>query len=321
MSGADTDPRVLDEAAAWLMQLHSGTATEQDREAHRRWCEKHPAHAQAWQRAQSLAQSLQTLPAGVGRATLGRQPAAAGRRATLGKLAALMVGIPSGSWLAWRALDLQAWTADHRTATGQIRHLTLPDGTQVVLGTATALDLRFDERERLLVLRAGEVLVTTARDPSPRPRPLSVQTAQGRVLALGTRFTVRQHEDTTHVAVLEQAVDLQPARSPRAATRLRAGEQARFSLGAVETPGPMEVGATAWTQGMLVAHRMRLAAVLAELARYRPGVLRCDPALADLQVSGVYPLADTDRSLALLADTFSLRVRRRSRYWVSIERD
>ena len=34
---------------------------------------------------------------------------------------------------------------------------------------------------------------------------------------------------------------------------------------------------------------------------YRPGVLRCDAEVAELSVSGVFPLSDTDRALANLA--------------------
>lgn len=49
---------------------------------------------------------------------------------------------------------------------------------------------------------------------------------------------------------------------------------------------------------MLMADRMPLAEVLAELARYRRGLLRCDPQLARLAVSGAYPLLDLRRTLA-----------------------
>ena len=45
-----------------------------------------------------------------------------------------------------------------------------------------------------------------------------------------------------------------------------------------------------------MADRMPLAEVLAELARYRRGLLRCDPQLARLAVSGAYPLLDLRRT-------------------------
>ena len=55
------------------------------------------------------------------------------------------------------------------------------------------------------------------------------------------------------------------------------------------------------------------------MERYRHGVIRCDPRVADLIVSGVCPLADTDRILASLAAALPLRVSRYTGYWVVVE--
>ena len=69
--------------------------------------------------------------------------------------------------------------------------------------------------------------------------------------------------------------------------------------------------------GTLLAKDMPLGEVIAELARYRPGVLRCDPAVAGMPVSGALSLTDTDAALDLLARSLPLRIERRTRYWVS----
>jgi len=45
---------------------------------------------------------------------------------------------------------------------------------------------------------------------------------------------------------------------------------------------------------VLYADDMELGAFIAELARYRPGVLRCAPEVAGLRISGAFQLADTD---------------------------
>lgn len=64
---------------------------------------------------------------------------------------------------------------------------------------------------------------------------------------------------------------------------------------------------------------MRLDALVAELSRYRGGVLRCDPAVGALRVSGAFPLRDTDASLALLAKTLPVRIGGITRYWTVVE--
>jgi len=63
---------------------------------------------------------------------------------------------------------------------------------------------------------------------------------------------------------------------------------------------------------------MRLADFLVQLSRHRPGVVRCDPAVAELVVSGVYPLDDTDRVLAALAQALPVRADYATRYWVTV---
>ena len=63
---------------------------------------------------------------------------------------------------------------------------------------------------------------------------------------------------------------------------------------------------------------MPLGQFLDELARHRPGVLRCDPTVAELPLTGVFPLADTDRVLAALQQSLPVDVQRVTRYWVTV---
>ncbi len=55
--------------------------------------------------------------------------------------------------------------ADYRTATGEIKPIVLSDGTQLVLNTASAVDVHYDDRQRLIRLHAGEISLITGRDP------------------------------------------------------------------------------------------------------------------------------------------------------------
>lgn len=98
-----------------------------------------------------------------------------------------------------------------------------------------------------------------------------------------------------------------------------AGNWARLTaLGAEElqTVRPQQL---AWVHGMLVADAMPMAEVCAQLSRYRPGLLHCAPEVVSIKVSGAYPLADTDRALAMLAETYAVTVHRRWQgYWVTV---
>jgi len=49
-------------------------------------------------------------------------------------------------------------------------------------------------------------------------------------------------------------------------------------------------------------------------------VLRWDPRLETLRVTGSFRLDDTDRILNLLASTLGLEVQARTRYWVTLRK-
>ncbi len=89
---------------------------------------------------------------------------------------------------------------------------------------------------------------------------------------------------------------VRPARAPEAMVRAGAGQGTVFADRA-QAPDAVADSAAAWTRGVLVAEDMRVADFVAELARYRPGVLRCDRRVAELRVTGVFSLRDTDRAL------------------------
>ena len=88
--------------------------------------------------------------------------------------------------------------------------------------------------------------------------------------------------------------------------------------GAVGAVRRTDASVGAWQQGSIIAINRPLGELLAELSRYRPGVVRCDPAIAQLKVSGAFPIDDTDRALAALESGFSLRIERYTRYWVRV---
>lgn len=315
------DPRAAHEAASWLLRLRSEDCGIADQQAWQAWRSSDPAHEAAWQRAELLCHSLGLLPPAAGMRVLDR-PVRKTRRATVKTLAALIAAGP----LLWGADHLAggpAWRADVRTARGEIRPLTLDDGTRLVLNTDTAIDIAYGRQERLIRLRSGEIHVETAPDTATPPRPFLVQTAQGRIRAIGTRFSVRHDDELfqarTQVAVMQGAVDIRPARADTAARILKAGEQTSFTEDAIPAPMPLAAQFDAWSRGVLVADNMPLGNLLTELARYRHGLLRCDPALASLPVSGTFQLKDTDKLLHLLQRSLPIRLRQRTRWWITIE--
>ncbi|MEK7490454.1 MAG: histidine kinase, partial [Pseudomonadota bacterium] len=135
---------------------------------------------------------------------------------------------------------------------------------------------------------------------------------------MGTRFAVRVSGDAGWIGVTEGAVAVQPLADPTGGRIIAAGKQARFTPASVGTPTPLPDSDTVWTDGMIVATDMRLADFLAEVDRYRPGRLRCAPDVADLRVSGTFPIADTDRILDALRIALPVRIHFLTRYWTTV---
>lgn len=312
---AAPDAAVLEEAAGWLVRFQSETLSAADRAAFERWRGRSAAHAAAWARVEDMLRSFGQVPPELGARTL-RQLDRPGRRQALRGVAGLLLLGPA-AWLAWRELPWHEWSADARTATGEQRRMQLADGTRLLLNTATAVDIQYTAEQRVIWLRAGEILLTTGKDPAPVHRPFIVRTAQGSVQALGTRFMVRDERDGIRVAVFEGAVAIRPAASD-AQRVLRAGQQTVFDAERIEPESAADTALVSWEDGMLAARNWRLADLVAELARYRRGFLRCDPAVAELRVSGAFPLNDTDAGLRLLEKTLPVRIQRMTPYWVTV---
>ncbi|WP_035822151.1 FecR domain-containing protein [Janthinobacterium sp. RA13] len=308
------DPRVLEQAADWLMQLHSGAASAQQRRECERWRASDPEHARAWQRAEALLGKLGGLPPELAMPALDRSRASRtlARRAALLKLAALLAVVPG----AWLLMEQQGWRHDYQTTTGERRDIVLADGSRISLNTATTLDVQFDGAQRLLTLRRGEIAVHTA--PDAQRRPFFVATAEGRLEALGTVFSVRQEDGQTALAVRESRVRVQ-ARSG-AQHIIAEGSQVDFTAAAIGEPRALDGGALAWQRGMLLADAMRLHDFALELGRYRPGIVRCDPRVANVRVSGAFPITDTDAALVMLVSTYPVAARTRlGGYWVTLD--
>ncbi len=305
--GAPLSRKVARQAVEWYLLEQSGQATADDMAASAQWRARDPEHARAWNRVQQVSQTAGLLPPSLAVPVL-RRPQ---RRVAMQVLLALMAA--PAAWLLVRHEML----ADYRSGVGERREVSLPDGGTLVLNTDSAVDVAYGTAERLLTLRRGEVLVQTRPDHAGN-RPFIVATCHGRIRALGTRFSVRVDDDASRVTVLEHAVEITP-RAPSATIRtVTEGQQSRFDASHASLPAPAPPQSDAWTRGMLAAQDMRLDTFALELSRYRPGLLRVEPQVAGLRLTGAFQLDDPDAVLENLARILPVDVLYRTPYWITI---
>jgi transmembrane sensor len=313
------DTKVLHQALEWQVTFWSGEVTETERSEFQRWLSSDERHAAAWTQIQKSENTLASMAAPGAATTLRSSRQMASRRKSLRALG-ILIGAGTLFHFGRQTPEWQSLTADYHAAHGQRKDITLADGTQVTLNTSTSIDFVFDSHQRLIRLRNGEIFVISGPKLTPSGEmlaPLLVETAEGTVRPIGTQFNVRQEKNSSLVAVIEGAVDITPRKNSQS-VRLLAGHKTSFDQQEVARTESSPANDIAWTKGLLVAERMRLQDFVAELARYRRGYLRCDPAVADLIVSGVYSVDNTDATITSLVDALPIRVQYVSRYWVSI---
>lgn len=305
--------QALSAAAQWVARMAAEPGDPGLQLAWRTWRDESALNQWAWQRVEMLQQQLQCLPGAVAVNVMdvaADQSQRFGRRALL---KGVVIGAGAGviGWSGYR--QAPQWMADQRTTTGERHSLRLDDGTQLSLNTASAVDIRYTSTQRLLILRAGEILVETA----PDPRPLLVRSAQGEMRALGTRFDVRQLDGFTAMSVLQHAVAVRPGVEP-AETVVTSGQTVTFDANRLLSLRANETREGAWAQGRLIADNWRLDRLVAELARYRPGYLGCATEISHLRVSGAYSLDDIDLTLNALTHALPVRLSSRTPYWMTL---
>lgn len=333
------EEQALQEAADWLLLLRSNEAGAADHARWQAWLAARPEHARAWRLIDSVTHKFSSVPSAVAANALTRKPSRRTRRSEWLGLCAL-VTLGAVLWAVVGRGPAPAPPVELRAATGEQRSYTLADGTRVTADTASRATAHYDDQQRFVRLHAGALLIETAADAAAAPRPFVVETAQGRVEPIGTRFTVRLDQggwrletggwrgggvtstssslkspassllQASRVTVLEGRVRLRPANG--AAVELRAGESTAFTATAVEPPQPADAAAAAWIDGLLVADDQPLCSFLAELNRYRSDRLLCNPRLETRRISGVYSLQDPQQVLDAVTQTLGLRAERLS---------
>jgi len=309
----------LEEAADWFAVLQADEVSEASRAEWQNWLAARPQNASAWRHIETVSRRFTPLRGEGETATTALESARSGvaarRRALRGGALVLLCSMLGA--LGWRQQPVRELVAragaSHRSGVGERRELRLDDGGMLWLNTDSAVDVAYSPALRRVSLLAGEILIQTATDTLHRP--FVVDTPQGRLEALGTRFTVRRlAEGRSYVAVYQGAVRITAAGGE---ALVPAGFQAVFSESAIEPLQPADPAREAWVKGVLLADDLPLAELVAELSRYQRGHLGVAPEVAGLRVMGVYP-ADAEQALAMLERSLPVKLKRSLPWWATV---
>lgn len=205
--------------------------------------------------------------------------------------------------------------ADYCTAIGEIRTVSLADGSQVTLNSNTALTVVYADQQRSVQLQQGEALFEVQRNPH---QPFVVTGHYSTTRVLGTRFVVREAPDSDTVSVVNGVVEV--SQPPQKSAILKANDQivaGQTQLGSIQHLAS-DVAAH-WAKGRLLFDNASLNEVITEISRYRRGkVFIQNAALKTLKVSGRFDINDTDNALESLEQTLPIRIHRLTPWLVVI---
>ncbi|WP_372500794.1 FecR domain-containing protein (plasmid) [Tistrella mobilis] len=301
---APVDP-ILETAVDWLLKTRACPHDERLRSSAIVWRAAHPAHEQAWRRAERVWKLTGALP--------GRPAAAAAdtparvvplrRRRSLGRMVAVTAAVALAASVVVALLptiELHL-RADYVTARGEQRRITLEDGTLVILAADSAIRVAYGPSERRVELIGGDAFFTVAED---RSRPFAVTGDDLRVVDIGTAFAVGIDPEALDIGVESGAVHVAyagavPEGSPRDA-RLDPGGRLRIdrATGRFNQDRVQPAQIALWRDGLLVVENQSLGHVVAEIRRRYPGMIVVrDEALMARRVTGVYDLRNPEAAL------------------------
>ena len=229
------------------------------------------------------------------------------RRLTFAAVATLLLAIGVGAYLA-----LAPNGEVYATPIGGLASVPLADGSQVILNTDSQIRIALTDTERRVELGHGEAFFEVSKDAA---RPFVVRAGNKRVIAVGTKFSVRREGDDIEIVVTEGNVRVED----RAAGH---GSRADGSADVFLLPGSIaradEAGVLvqrktlpeaeeqlSWRTGVLMFRDQSLGEVAAEFNRYnvRKIVIQ-DPTVAALKIEGNFRATNVEAFVRLLESGF-----------------
>ncbi|KWT65559.1 Iron siderophore sensor protein [Hyphomicrobium sulfonivorans] len=299
------DTQFRDEALDWFVRLQAATNDPAVRRNFRAWSESDPRRAAAFAEVAAMWGEPEFLKAAENVAGATRPANATRKRRRNVTVAATAIFL---LWGATHASDIMLWArADYMTATGEQRTVSLPDGSRMILNTASAVAINFTDSSRTVHVLEGQVFFDVARDTA---RPFVVDGNYSRVSVTGTAFDVHLEGDLDDVALARGQVAVSRLAQPSDHTDLTPGEAVNVGPAAMASVRAIDTASTfAWTEGRITFDQQPFGQVLEQLQRYYGGrVVVWNSALQGTAVSGSYKLDDPALAIRSLAEAAGAKV-------------
>ncbi len=326
----DDKETYLDQAVDWMIALQDAPEDQDLRSQFEDWLELSVEHQKAWldiSSTKSLMGSLLETEGDELKRLKQKEPLLS-LDVPAEKSDLVMGEVPGASFLTFRfAIASTAFclflcalyfspllmlhlNADYITGVGDVRVISMNDGSKIHLDSQSAIKVSYQEQARIIHLLKGRAFFDVSRDEN---RPFKVKSNRAEVTVLGTQFEVDTAEQQGAVSVVEGAVSVQLQRSngvqnPSLA-KLTRGD--RYSLNKQKKSmrrAPEKIAL--WRKGKLIVDGWPAKDVINELGRYYNGSVFINAELPSYnKISGVYDLNSPKAAIKLVAATEGLKVK------------
>ena len=319
----ESDQATRHEAAEWNVRLDRGELSDRERAQFHAWLAV-PRNAREFDNQRALLASVQDLPpelkADIELHAFPAEPTRIRRLLAhplrLSGIAAVAVFVTVlAGWPALLRPAVEFLTHSYATATGEVRNITLPDGSVVYLNTQTRLRWIGTPHDRRVWLQSGEAFFDVAQDPR---QPFRIALDRSEIRVLGTRFDVyRKSGGTVVVTVLSGTVavegGLRANGRPMWQVQLQANDQIEYTPTGVlpQVHSIVARKAVKWREGFLETEGEPLSTVVGELGRYTTHrILIADPRLSAVHIGGLFSVRDVPYALSRLEKVGPITVTR-----------
>jgi transmembrane sensor len=297
MSQRETADAIAEAASDWAARLDRGLSQAEQAELEH-WLEGDSRRVGALARARALLCHAGTA---LGEKTPPVMRVIANRRGFLATGGALAASVGAGLWIATRPQPIIS-------EVGEIRRVSLEDGSSVTLGADTRIVPRFSAKERLVELIAGEAFFDITTDAA---RPFVILTEGLRVQTSAAAVSLRRIAGSAPSVLVERG--RASVRTPIGDVVTMAASDRMTMLGTpkVERLTPTAVQRDlAWRVGQLAFENEPLSRVVDSFRRYGPVRIEIDdPALAREPVTGLFSASDPKGFAVAIAASLGARAR------------
>jgi transmembrane sensor len=335
-------PEIEEQAQAWIIRL-DGNPDADDIAEFRAWLNNSPSHSQVFHQYAGTWHDMDRLSALYFTNSTPQQPVAVHRKRP-GYLPGPFTGISilASLLLITGVLTLfishnadNGYRQDigsslvYSTAIGEIRTVSLADGSQVQMNSNTKMEVAYSRNSRSVYLAAGEAYFDVAKDAD---KPFVVYAGRYAVEATGTEFSVEILDGGLDVLVTEGRVEVATLKSSVAGIESIALRQVENTaslvplvkgqkvvlnernnmLESIQKIEPEHIEKSlAWRDGMLLFDNDSLEDVIAEINRYTPvKIIISDSRIRDLRFGGYFRISDVLAILATMEENFDIQVDR-----------